>query len=185
MSNEAGDDAVFDDVYERFGSVDILIPNHSAPDSTDPPEEVKAEDIEKKFRHQVVNTFKMIKRAAPYLKKSGAGRIILISSAGAYNGDNSFSFTASVVNGAVTSMMRYLSETLSAYGVTVNCIVKGKFEPDHIKEGETASIDVSDIPLKRAATAKDFGAVCAFLASEGAGAVTGQSIFLTGGQIRI
>ena len=65
MSNEAGDDAVFDDVYERFGSVDILIPNHSAPDSTDPPEEVKAEDIEKKFRHQVVNTFKMIKRASP------------------------------------------------------------------------------------------------------------------------
>ena len=182
MSNDGGDAAVFPDVYERFGSVDVVIPNHGAPDFEETLETIEDEKFEWKFHHQVINTFDMIKAAVPYMKKGGFGRIILMSSVGAYSGDNSYAFTTSVVNGAVTSMMKQLSGMFAADGITVNAIAKGHMEPDH--PGHGAEADVTKIPMGRVATAEDFANAVAFLASEESGYVTGQTIALGGGEYK-
>jgi len=185
MSNEGGDDAVFDDVFQRFGSVDILIPNHGGPEHRKSVLDIPLEDIEHEFDHQVINTFKMVQRAIPFLEKSESARIILMSSEGVYSGDNSFGFARTVANGALTSMMKYLAEALADKGITVNCIAKGRMEPDHLHEGETFTMDCPEVPLKKKASAEDFANAVAFLACEDSGYITGQTIFLTGGSIRI
>lgn len=185
MSNEGGDDAVFEDVYKRFGSIDILIPNHGGPERMHRIEDISIEDIEHELDHQVINTFKMIRRAAPYLEKGGSGRIILMSSEGAYTGDNRFSFEKSVANGSVTAMMRYLAKYYAEKGITVNSIVKGSMEDDHPRDGAVPTMECPEVPLSIKASAKDFANAVAFLVSEESGYITGQSIFLTGGNIRI
>lgn len=185
MSNEAGDDAVFEDVFQRFGSVDILIPNHGGPEHRRNVLDIPIGDFEHELDHQVINTFKMIRNAVPYMEKAGAGRIVLMSSEGAYSGDNSFGFARSVANGAVTSMMKYLAEALADKNITVNCIAKGRMEPDHLHEGETFTMDCPEVPLGRKSSSDDFADAVAFLIREDAGYITGQTIFLTGGSIRI
>lgn len=185
MSNDGGDDAVFDDVFARFGSVDIIIPNQGGPEHVNDILDIDPEKVEREFSHQVVNSFKMIKRAVPFLEKSSAGRIILMTSEGAFTGDNDFGFERSVANGGMTAMMKYLATALADKGITVNCIAKGRMEPDHLHEGETFTMECPEVPLGRKGSSMDFANAVAFLASEESDYITGQTIFLTGGSIRI
>lgn len=184
MSNEGGDAAVFGDVYERFGSVDILIPNHGYPDRRKDISDITEEELTRKFHHQVLNTFEMIQKAVPFMEKAGSGRIILMSSAGAYDGNNKFPMVGAVVDGAVTSMMKWLAGDLADKNITVNCIIKGYLEEDHPPKFEDEGPEWEDIPAGRAATSEDFGNAVAFLAAEESSYITGQSISLAGGKIR-
>ena len=130
VTNEGGDDAAIGRTFDEFGSVDIVILNHGGPDHPVEVLDTDPEELNKKFAHQVTMTFKTLKTAIPFLVKSGGGDIILMSSRGAFDGDNSFPFVGSVVNGAVISMTQYLANALAENNIKVNCIAKGHMQPD-------------------------------------------------------
>ena len=169
--------------YERFGSVDVVISNTGAFDAPVPLEEITGDDLTKKLGHQVGGAFSSVMSALPYLKKSKAGRILLMSSAGARNGFSSEYFCDSVARGAVISMTYCLARELMQYGITVNCIAKSGMLNDHEPHGRVLDMNTLTpvIPMGRIGTADEFGAAVAYLASEEAGFVTGQVIDLSGG----
>jgi NAD(P)-dependent dehydrogenase (short-subunit alcohol dehydrogenase family) len=185
LSNDNGDDAAIDDVYERFGSVDVLITNHGGPDKKKPISETTEEELLRKFEHQVIGSYKMIKRALPYLEKSKAGRIILVTSGGAKNNIPSEGLGGNIVEGGITFMTYSMARELAPKGITVNCIVKSGLVNDHppkSPDGFDVNKYVSCIPVGRVGTTHEFGAAAAWLASEESGFVTGQIISLDGGQ---
>lgn len=184
VSNEKGDAAALDEIYERFGSLDVVIPNQGGPVQPRPLADITEEELLHTLRHQIAISFAMVQKAAPYLEKSRAGRVILIASSGARTGLSAEGLCDCVARGGVISMTYALAGMLAGKGVTVNCIARSGLENDHPPrlpgELDTAGL-AGRIPLGRNGTPAEFGASVAYLASEEAGFLTGQIVNLCGG----
>ncbi|NTV91158.1 MAG: SDR family oxidoreductase [Clostridiales bacterium] len=186
LSNEKGDDAVVEDVYERFGSVDVIITNHGMPEIKKPIAETTPEELTHKFEHQIIGSYKIIKRALPYLEKSKAGRIILVTNGGARSAVPGEGLGGNIVEGGIIYMAGSMARELAPKGITVNCIVKsGLLNDQPVKNPDGFDVNkyVDRIPMGRTGTAGEFGAAAAWLASEESGFVTGQVVRLDGGQL--
>jgi 3-oxoacyl-[acyl-carrier protein] reductase len=98
---------------------------------------------------------------------------------------------------AVTGFARTLANEVATDGVTVNCIMPGYTRTERIEElaDATAKRDgvtreevlkrfEREIPMKRLGEPREFAAMAAFLASDRASYLTGQSIAVDGGWIR-
>ena len=184
LSNANGDDAVFDEVVEKFGSVDVVINKTGGFDSPVPFAEIDAETLSRKLNHQITGSFKMVQAALPYLEKSKAGRVILMANAGAQDGFTGENIADSIARGGVITMTYCLARELAPKGITVNCIAATGIVNDHPPRSEK-NLDSEKllplIPVGHIGTNDEFGAAVQYLVSEEAAFVTGQVINLSGG----
>lgn len=120
ISNENGDAASYGEICEIFGSIDVIIPNHGAKFCCQDLETITASELEQKLHHQITGSFIMVRQALPYLKKSAAGRIILIAGMGAENGLQEEGLSDCTARGAIISMTRYLAQNLAGNGTAVD-----------------------------------------------------------------
>lgn len=171
-----GDESNLHEAKERFGSVDVIIPNHGGAFFHEAPEGITKESFLKEIDHQTYTNLHLIQCALPYLRDSAAGRIILMANAGARNGLPEEGLAQSAARGAVVSMTYSLARELAPCGITVNCIARAGMRGERNTE-ELLPL----IPLRRAGTDTEFGAAVAYLASEEAGFLTGQILNLCGG----
>ena len=101
------------------------------------------------------------------------------------------------VRSAVTGFARTLANEVAADGVTVNCVLPGYTRTERVEELADANAakeglsrrDVlarfeREIPMRRLGEPDELAALTAFLASERASYITGQSIVVDGGWIR-
>ncbi len=184
VSNERGDAAVFQEVRERFGSVDVVICTIGGLSAVKPISEITAQELDDKLSHQVTTPFMMTKEAIPYLKESRAGRVILLSSAGAQDGFTGESMVDSIARAGVISMTYCLARELAAAGITVNCIARSGMVNDHEpnRPGDYDARSITgQIPIGRLGTPKEFGALVEYLSSEESAFMTGQVFSLSGG----
>ena len=184
LSNENGDAAVFPEVEKLFGSIDVVINTTGGFDAVKPLEDVTGEELDKKLHHQVTSVFGMMQAAVPYLKKSTAGRIILMTSAGAVDGFTGENIVDSIARGGVITMTYAMAKLLSSDKITVNCIARSGMINDHEPHRPTDydSATVLDrIPAGHLGTTDEFGALVSYIASEEGGFITGQVYQLNGG----
>ncbi len=182
FSNEMSDVEVMASVYEQYGSVDVIIPNQGSPGKRQALLEITQEDFARKYNHYVWMSFSMVQAALPYLKRSKAGRIILMSDLGGMEGALDGGLCDCAAKGGVIAMTRYLARELAGDHITCNCIIKAGLEDDHIpREGLGAKAMIPRIPEGRNGRSEEFGAMVQYLASEEAGYVTGQLLELSGG----
>lgn len=129
--------------------------------------------------------FLTVSACLPYLKQSKAGRIVLTSSiTGPHTGYPGWSHYGATKSGML-GFMRTAAIELACDGITINAVLPGNI----ITEGLQGLGDdylktmAASIPLKRLGTPQDIGYAMAFLASEEAGFITGQTLVVDGGQI--
>ncbi|MBR0130965.1 MAG: SDR family oxidoreductase [Firmicutes bacterium] len=184
MSNKEGDHAVFPEVMEQFGSVDVVINSTGSMSAPAYAADVDLAQVRKKLDHAADELW-MRKEAIPYLEKSRAPSIIFTASAGAQNGFMEESIADSMANGALMSLTKVLARQLAPKGITVNCVARSGMIADHPYHEGSQDLDVKTIeplvPLGRLGSADDYGALIAFLASEESSFVTGQILSLSGG----
>ena len=184
FGNEGGDAAVFPKVAEALGSVDVVINTTGGFDAVVPVEEISGEDLNKKLGHQVTNVFLMMQAAIPYLKKSSAPRMILMTSVGAVDGFTGENLVDSIARGGVISMTYGLARLLAKDGITVNCIARSgvinDHEPHRAEDYDSNSI-LNLIPAGHLGTTDEFGALVSYIASEESAFITGQVFQLNGG----
>ena len=189
---------LFDDAERAFGPVDVLINNaaHSEIDTFIPPgknlrntlvelfaerrDPISVESFDRSF---AVNTRAVALLMAGFARRHVArgavwGRIVNVSTAGAYMFPSEVSYGASKL--ALEAYTRSAASELGQFGIAVNAVSLGPVQTGWITQ-ELERRLLSSIPLGRVGTPEEVADVIVFLASEQARWVTGQTIFVGGG----
>ncbi|MEU6201930.1 SDR family NAD(P)-dependent oxidoreductase [Streptomyces sp. NPDC047061] len=126
--------------------------------------------------------FLVTKELVPDMLEAGWGRIVNISSSSAQTGAPSMAHYASS-KGGVIGLTRALAMEFAGQGITVNHVPPGFIDTPLVRQGP---IDVeaaaATMPMKRAGQPEDVAYAVAYLASEEAGYVTGQTLSTNGGR---
>ena len=178
-----------------FGRVDILVTNTGGPPAgmfEDHSAEVWREAIAQNFE-SVVN---LVRAALPGMKERRWGRIVNVTSISVKQPVEGL-ILSNALRAGVTGFAKTISNEVGPYNVTVNNVLPGYTRTERLvhlaeaaskRDGKT--IDevyegwATEIPLGRLAEPPELGAVAAFLCSERASYVTGQSIAVDGGWIK-
>lgn len=173
----------YKDIYERFGSIDVIISNTGGDGMEDSIETLETATLSEYMDHLVGSSFEMLKAGLPYLRKSHAPRVIFMTTADGCMGGTYESMANAVAKGAVKALALNAAARLAGEGITVNCISKGsipRMDPAPEGSADTAK-RLPVIPMGRLGTQADLaGAVC-FLASEESSYITGQVLEVNGG----
>jgi NAD(P)-dependent dehydrogenase (short-subunit alcohol dehydrogenase family) len=171
-------------VRDGLKGLDILIPNAGVNTR------VKALDLEDEALWEMLHTnlygvFVTCQVFGPLLFARPGGRVVVTSSLAAIHGmDLRAAYTAT--KAGLSGLVRSLAIEWGPRGVTVNAVGPGIIETpltraymDQHPERVTATIE--NTPLRRIGTPEDVADVVAFLASDGARFITGQTIYVDGG----
>lgn len=144
-------------------------------------------DWERSFRVNVDGAFHLIRAALSDLQASTSGRIIVITSSSYYAPPPRMSHYIAT-KGALTGLVRGLSVELGPDGVTVNAVAPGLTATENalrdIPEQHFALVQ-SRQAIQRAGQPADIAGAVSYLASPGAGFVTGQTLLADGGESRL
>ena len=120
----------------------------------------------------------------PGMISNGGGRIINVSGLNAHKGRADWAHVCASKMGAL-GLTRALAMELAPHGILVNHIVPGAFDTirDDAQGVPSPAQPVSGIPLGRLGLPEEVAKTCAFLASDEASYITGQTIHVNGGAL--
>ena len=180
---------------ERFGQIDILVTNSGGPPAGSF-DSLTNESWDAATRILLTSVVNLTRLVLPGMKERGWGRILNITSIASKQPVDNLMLSNSL-RAAVTGFAKTLANEVAADGVTVNNILPGYTRTDRLvelfdfnakKEGITTDQVIarweSEIPMRRLAEPREFGALAAFLVSERASYITGSSIAVDGGWIK-
>jgi 3-oxoacyl-[acyl-carrier protein] reductase len=174
-------EAAFSSVEERFGPVEVLVSNAGITRDTliaRMGEDAWAEVIET----NLTGSYRVARRAVAKMLRLHRGRIVFVSSVGAFVGlPGQANYAAS--KAGLLGMARALAREVASRAITVNVVAPGLVATDMI--GALAAERVEQmqglVPLGRIADAEEIAAAVGFLASDGAGYITGAVLPVDGG----
>jgi 2-hydroxycyclohexanecarboxyl-CoA dehydrogenase len=166
---------------DELGPVAILV-NNAGTNLYEPFTTISEESWDRIIRINLKGPFLVTQALIPDMLEAGWGRIINISSSSAQTGAPSLAHYASS-KGGVIGFTKALALEYIASGITVNNVPPGFVDTPLVREG---GVDVEAVaqhmPMKRAGAPDDIAHAVAYLASEEAGYVTGQTLSVNGGR---
>jgi NAD(P)-dependent dehydrogenase (short-subunit alcohol dehydrogenase family) len=172
----------------RFGELDVVFANAGIFGVIAPVTEYPQDVFERVMAVNVLGPFLVAKHALPKMRRGGS--LIINSSVVGLTSDPGIAAYATSKH-ALVGLMRTLAKEMAPAGIRVNTIHPGPTDNSFQHKIEVAAIGASEadsaaafeqmIPLARHATAAEIGAVVAFLASDGAGFMTGATVAVDGG----
>jgi 3-oxoacyl-[acyl-carrier protein] reductase len=169
----------------HFGEVGVLVNNASPRIYPKALADTEWADIQRQIDVQLKGAFLLSKHCAADMSSRGAGRIVNITSQ-VIEGTPSLHWTGyAVAKTALAALSRNLAAELGPRGVTVNCVAPGMTETGLI--GDIAEkhqmVIARQTPLRRLARPDDVASAVAWLVSEEARFVTGQTVNVNGGMV--
>ncbi|MBC7871569.1 MAG: SDR family oxidoreductase, partial [Chitinophagaceae bacterium] len=175
---------MYDEVISAFGGVDILI-NNAGFQISGPSHEIPVDSFDRVIATNLRGAFMCAQKAlAHWIEKDKPGVIINVSSVHqVIPKPNYIGYSTS--KGGMQNLTQSLALEYAGRKIRVNAIAPGAtvtpinraWVDDPIKQQEV----VQHIPMGRAGTAEEMAAVTAFLCSDEAAYITGQTIFIDGG----
>lgn len=172
---------LMDSTVAKYGRIDILVSNAAANPSIDPIISMSERALDKLWEVNLKSSVQVVQAAAPHLSNNSS--VIFITSIAAYNPSSSLAMYG-VMKTALLGLTKALANEL-APTTRVNAIAPG-FVPtrfaDFLVQSAAAREELeSQTLLKRLGTVGDMGATAAFLASDDAAYITGETIVVAGG----
>lgn len=169
---------------DQYGGIDILVSNAAVNpyfgNTMDSTEEV----WDKILAVNVKSSFLITKLVVPHMEKRGGGNVVFVSSVGGYQ-----PFPAlgpySVSKTALLGLTRALAPELAQSNIRVNCVapgvIKTRFSQALWQNDDTMDEFKKQLCIKRIGQPEEIGGVIAFLCSDEASYITGETITATGG----
>ncbi len=169
------------DVVARFGRLDILV-NNAGVQTWTPFLDVTEEEWDFVIRTNLRGCFLCTQTAARHMKDHGGGAIVNIGS-----GSNKVPFPSLVAytasKGGIEMLTKVAAVELGPMRIRVNCIAPGAVEVERtrLELPDYAGTWGRAAPLRRVGTPADIASAVAFLVSDAASFITGQTIMVDGG----
>jgi 3-oxoacyl-[acyl-carrier protein] reductase len=174
-------EAAFAQVEGHWGPVEVLVANAGITKDSLMLRMSEASFLEV-IDTNLTGAFRVAKRAMAKMLRLHAGRIIFVSSVGAYVGlPGQANYAAS--KAGLVGMARAMAREVGSRNITVNVVAPGLVDTDMTAELGRERIDAmtSQVPLGRVGRVEDVAGVVGFLASDAAAYVTGAVVPVDGG----
>ncbi|KAF5270005.1 hypothetical protein FQR65_LT05804 [Abscondita terminalis] len=170
--SKAEDRKIMFDKVKSLGGLDILISNAAANPEVGPVKFFKCSERawDKTFDTNVKAAYLLAKEALPLLRERGGGRIMFVSSIGAYQ-PLSILGVYSITKTALLGLTKNVAHDLATENITIT------------QDSSTAEQALSQIPMRKFGHVNDIAGVAAFLASDDANYITGETIVAAGGMV--
>uniref|UniRef100_A0A182XYV9 Uncharacterized protein n=1 Tax=Anopheles stephensi TaxID=30069 RepID=A0A182XYV9_ANOST len=184
VANATDRKALFDHAAQQFGGIDILVSNAAVNPEVGGVLECSESAWDKIFDVNVKCSYLLAKEAVPFLRERKGGSIVFISSIAGFQPFQLLG-AYSVSKTALFGLTKAASQELATENIRVNCIAPGVVQTKFagaLQESDAAKEEtLSRIPMGRIAQPKEISGVCAFLVSDDASYVTGETIVASGG----
>lgn len=181
VTSDGDVDAAFATVEAELGPVEVLVAN-AGTNADMLLLQMRPESWDRVIDTNLTGAYRVARRAVPKMIRARKGRIVLISSVVAMTGSAGQANYAASKAGMI-GFARSLAREIASRGVTVNVVAPGFTETDMtaaLPEGRRQEI-LAAVPLARMARPDEVAAAVTWLASDGAGYVTGAVIPVDGG----
>ncbi len=182
ISRVADIDTMLGEAVAFLGGLDIIV-NNAGITSKYAFLDISEAEFDELFDINCRGTFFCAQRAARLMKDLGGGSIVNISSLSSRASTENFSAYAAT-KAAINKFTETAAIELAANRVRVNAVAAGwvPVESEGEKSAEYARTAMYHLPVGRFGLPDDIGEMCAFLASDRASFITGQTFFVDGGQ---
>lgn len=181
VNDAAGVDALMDSILKSEGGLHVLVNNAGITRDT-LAMRMKDDDWSAVIDTNLQAVFRLSRAAIRPMMKQRFGRIISVTSVvGAMGNPGQANYAAA--KAGVAGMSRALARELGSRGITVNCVAPGFIATDmtaDLPEEQKVAL-AAQIPLGQLGQPSDIANAVAFLASEGAGYITGHELHVNGG----
>jgi glucose 1-dehydrogenase len=184
VSNEDEVRRMVAEAVEQLGGVDVLV-NNAGIQISRPSEELSSDDFDKVLAVNLRGAFLCAREAIRhFLAENKPGSIVNVSSVHQLIPKPNY-LGYSVSKGGMQNLTRTLALEYAGRGIRVNAVGPGAtitpINRAWVDDPVKAEMVTSHIPMPRAGEADEMAGVVAFLASDDAAYVTGQTIFVDGG----
>ena len=186
-------EAIVDGTVERFGRIDILVPNAGGSSGNAPVAELTDEAMQDTMVWNFWHTFWTMRRAFQYMIPQEWGRVMAVSSLEGKVGKPGISIYVAAKH-AINGLTKSAAQEVGTLGITVNALCPGAIETDIMMvEGPPAAeamgtdyeglleMFASESAIKRLNDVEDVAAVATLLASDAGAGITGSLISIDGG----
>jgi 3-oxoacyl-[acyl-carrier protein] reductase len=185
VSREAEVFALFDEIEQRLGRVEVLV-NNAAVCPTCPAKDLSLEAWNETIAINLTGTFLASRELIRRLIAAGQpGRIVNVSSQAAFRGSTTGHAPYDASKGGMVSLTVSLAREVAPHGICVNAVAPGMMRT----EMTAAALDANEVkyrartPLGRIAETAEVARVVVFLASPAASYMTGATVDVSGGML--
>lgn len=181
VGDQASVDSVLGEIAEHFGAVNILV-NNAGITRDNLLMRMKTAEWEDVINTNLTSVYRLSKACLRAMMKAKGGRIVNIASVVGASG-NAGQTNYSAAKAGMVGFTKSLAQEVGSRGITVNAVAPGFIDTDMTRELPDAQRDalLAGIPLGRLGKPEEIASVVAFLASDAAAYVTGETIHVNGG----
>ncbi|SBT18763.1 3-oxoacyl-[acyl-carrier-protein] reductase FabG [Marinomonas gallaica] len=181
VSSDESVETVIKQINEEFGAPTVLV-NNAGITRDNLMMRMKMDEWDQVINTNLTSVFRVTKACLRGMTKAKFGRIVTISSVVGSMG-NAGQANYSAAKAGLEGFSRSLAAEIGSRGITVNCVAPGFIATDMTKdlpEDHKATL-VSKVPAARLGEPEEIAAAVAFLASDSAGYITGETLHVNGG----
>jgi len=170
------------DSFPDLSDIDVCVPNAAITTTIAPAHRMTPEQWQRDIDVNLTGAFRAVQACLPGMRQRRFGRVIAISSGAAQSGlPGQVAYSAS--KAGLIGMVKTIAAENVAHGITANAVLPGFVETENVLAMPAEVLErVRDgLPAGRMATPREVAELVAYLASEEAGYVTGQTIGIDGG----